>query len=137
MILVYSPYGENKNHESHMAKANGAFRKDGTDILLIQPARYDQEFHFYLGFVNSERTQQSKSIYLGSTFIAGMEQDELFDTFKSISPIRTTKMREAEMSARDKAFEIARNLRNIGLTDADITATTGLSLEDLENLPPD
>ena len=131
MLLVYSPTTKSKNQTARMAKVNEAFRRDGTDIALVQPARYDQEFHLYLGFVNSERTQQSHSQYLGSIFIPGMEQDELFETFKSNSKIRNFKMQEAIMSARDKTLDIAKNLRNIGLTDADISATTGLSLEEL------
>ena len=135
MLLVYSPDTDGKDEKAFQFKVKGAFRREGTDILPILPARYDQEFHVYLGFVNADRTQQSHSMYLGSIFLPGMEQEELFESYKLSHKIIPAKIKDSLISARDKTLDIAKNLRNIGLSDADIAATTGLSLEDLENLP--
>ncbi len=137
MLLVYSPDTQGKDKKDQMFKVAGAFRRDGTDILAVIPKRYDQEFHIYLGFVNSDRTQQSHSMYLGSIVIPGMEQEELFKNYRSTTKIAIVKMKEAEISARDKTLDIAKNLRNVGMSDPDIAAITGLSLEDLEKLSLD
>ena len=134
MLLVYSPDTQGKDKKDLMFKVAGAFRRDGTDILAVIPKRYDQEFHVYLGFVNSDRTEQSHSMYLGSISIPGMEQEELFEAYRSTSKTAVVKMKEAVISARDKTLEIAKNLRNVGMSDPDIAAITGLSLEDLEKL---
>ena len=134
MLLAYSPETQDRNDESHQYKVISAFRREGTDTLEVFPARYEHEFHFYLGFVNEERTQQSNSMYLGSILVPGMEQDELFATFDENRRIKATKKAEAAVTVKDKTLDIARNLRNMGLTDQDIATATGLSLAVIEGL---
>jgi hypothetical protein len=128
MLLVYSPKTI-EDEESVVHKLTGAFRKEGMDTLPVQVERYDQEFHVYLGFVNAQRTQQSNSQYLGSILIPGMEQEELFK-FRTASREPKANIKEpSKLTIEDRTLDIARNLRNMGLTDADIAVATGLSLE--------
>ena len=133
MLLAYSPKTQGHD-EAHQYKIMAAFRGAGTDTLEVFPARHDQEFHFYLGFVNAERTQQSNSVYLGSILVPGLEQDELFATFDENREIKAIKYAEARITANDKTLNIAGNLKKMGLSDSDIAAATGLSLEAIAQL---
>ena len=129
MLLAYSPETLEQRHRTHECKVMGAFRREGTDTLEIFPARHDQEFHFYLGFVNAERTAQSNSMFLGSILVPGLEQEVLFATFKANEKIKVIKKAELGITVSDKTLDIARNLRNMGFSDNDIATATGLSLE--------
>ncbi len=134
MLLVYAP--ANPEHIGRVkSKLTGAFRKEGTDTLSVSAERSDQEFYVYLGFVNDQRTQQSHSQYLGSIFIPGLEQEELFVVrlANQKKAIEETK-KEPKLTAEERALSIARNLRNMGLADEDIATATGLSLEAIEEM---
>ncbi len=134
MLLVYSPKKPGTDHSTVDYKVTGAFRKDGTDTLRAYPALYDQEFHMYLGFVNPDRTQQSDSLYLGSIFIPGLPQDELFKTYAASREATASKKKASKIKAEDKVLDIARNLIKMGLAATDIAAATGLSIEEIGNL---
>lgn len=64
-MLAYAPAETKGDSGMHVGQPTGAFRKDGTDGLQLQPQKEAAEYHVYIGFIARDRSCQAHSRYLG------------------------------------------------------------------------
>ncbi len=133
MIMAYFPGDHSTEYET-----GGAKRSDGEDTLVIPKCMMKLAMEIFISFVSNDRQEFSNSLYVGR--IEAIEADpkslkaEPAKAIKAKPSKKQTIEYEGKNEARQQLMEVARNLKTIGVSVADIAQATKLSVEEIETL---
>ena len=119
MMMAYFP-----EIEEAIFETSGVKKIKGTDILPLHEHYKENVMELYIAFNADDRSDVSTSLYLGK--IDPANGPEL------ILPAELEK--KTIKTAEQKVFDIARNLKSMGLSADDIAKATGLTLKIVEDL---
>ena len=130
MLMVYFP-----NDHSAVSVGGNTRRDIGTELVPIDLQRLQKKMETFICFVSNDRKKFSNSLYVGSIEAQSLEEANLEMPIEKTVEVASARIESSEEGpAHQKILEVARNLSNMGLTDADIATATGLSLEEIRLL---